>query len=314
MLREHLQNLTGLELDEPLSPRQSERRRKERFRSDSDVVIATCDDELSGKNANISYTGVLALLPMRSIPVGTPVRVRLSNPMVELDLGVDGRIVHSRRCDGGVIAHGIQLRYPVDRINEVMAFIEFLQSFDHARGLATVSGKVDGSELESVLEMFVHTAPSGTLVVSRGEDEGKIVFSENYILRCTVGMVSGIKALARMFRWSEGSFEFHHNLQLPEVCDDPQPFEAAMMMASVQTDEIARIGFDAFDADDGFLSYPDRLKAGRDSLSDLELEVFEYAADGFHAEAISDMIDAPDADVYKALVALLDAGAIERLR
>jgi hypothetical protein len=313
-LRERLEGLTGLDLGEPLSSRRSERRKKERFSSDADVVVATPNGEFSGRNANISYTGVLALLPMTSIPVGTDVRVHLSNPRVELNLSVDGRIIHSRRCDGGVIAHGIQLQYPVDRIDEVMAFIEFLQSFDRARRLATVSGKIDASGLESVLEMFVQTAPSGTLVVSRGEDEGKIVFSENYILRCTVGMVSGMKALARMFCWSEGSFEFHHDLQLPEMRDDAQPFEAAMMMASVQRDEMARIGFDALGADDGFLSHPDRLTAGRDSLSELEREVLDCAADGFNAETICDMIPAPDADILKALVALLDAGAIEPRR
>jgi hypothetical protein len=211
-----------------------------------------------------------------------------------------------------MIAHGIQLHYPVERIDEVMAFIEFLQSFGRARRLAIVSGAIEPSGLESVLDMFVNTAPAGTLHVTRGDDEGKIVFSESYILRCTVGIVSGMKALARMFRWEEGRFEFHHDLQLPETPDDPQPLEAAMMAASLQLDEMARIGFAAFGPNDSFRIRADEVRPPPDALSDLEREVFEYVADGFNVAAIADVIPAPDADIYKALVALVDSGAIER--
>jgi hypothetical protein len=249
---------------------------------------------------------------MVSIPVGTVVRVRLANPVVELDLTVDGKIIHSRRCDGGVTAHGIQLHYPADRIDQVMAFIEFLQSFDRARRLAVVSGEIDASGLGAVLDMFMNTAPSGTLSVSRGKDEGKIVFSEGYILRCTVGMVSGMKALARMVRWTEGRFEFHHELQLPETPDDPQPFEAAMMVASIQADEMARIGFDASATSDTFRIDPEGRKEHYESLTELEREVLDSAAGGFNVETISDVVAAPDADIYKALLVLLDLGVIER--
>jgi Tfp pilus assembly protein PilZ len=311
-LRKRLEDLTGLDLTQSAPAHPVDRRRSPRSDSDADIVVSTPDGDFSGATANICYTGVLALIPMTSIPIGTVVRVHLANPTVELDLTVDGKIVHRRRCDGGVTAHGIQLHYPADRIDEVMAFIEFLQSFDRARRLAVVSGGIDESGLGAVLDMFVNTAPSGTLSVSRGEDEGKIAFSENYILRCTVGMVSGMKALARMVRWTEGRFEFHHDLQLSGEPDDPQPFDAAMMVASIQADELARIGFDASATSDSFRIDPEARKAHWESLTDLEREVLECAADGFSVGAISDMITAPDADIYKALVVLLDLGAIER--
>jgi hypothetical protein len=289
-----------------------DRRRSPRSHSDADIIIASPDGDFSGTTANICYTGVLALIPMVSIPIGTVVRVHLANPTVELDLTVDGKIIHRRRCDGGVTAHGIQLHYPADRIDEVMAFIEFLQSFDRARRLAIVSGEIDASGLGAVLDMFMNTAPSGTLCVSRGEDEGKIVFSENYILRCTVGMVSGMKALARLVRWAEGRFEFHNDLQLSGEPDDPQPFDAAMMVASIQADELARIGFDASATSDTFRIDPEGRKTHYESLTDLEREVFECAAEGFSVGAISDVVTAPDADIYKAFVVLLDLGVIER--
>jgi len=311
-LRERLEDLTGLDLAPPKPTNRADRRRSTRSHSDADIVIWSPDGEFSGATANLCYTGVLALIPMVSIPIGTVVRVHLANPTVELDLTVDGKVVHRRRCDGGVTAHGIQLHYPADRIDEVMAFIEFLQSFDRARRLAIVSGEIDASGLGAVLDMFVNTAPAGTLCVTRGEDEGKIVFSENYILRCTVGMVSGMKALARLVRWTEGRFEFHHDLQLSGEPDDPQPFDAAMMVASIHADELARIGFDASATSGTFRIDPEGKKKHYESLTDLEREVLECAAEGFSARAISDVVTAPDSDIYKAFVVLLDLGVIER--
>ena len=48
----------------------------------------------------------------------------------------------------------------------------------------------------------------------------------------------------------------------------------------------------------------------RDSLSDVEREVLDYAGEGFNVEAISDVVPASDAAVYKALSTLLDGGLI----
>jgi hypothetical protein len=125
-------------------------------------------------------------------------------------------------------------------------------------------------------------------------------------------MVSGMKALARMVRWTEGRFEFHRDLQLPGEPDDAQPFDAAMMVASIQADELARIGFDASAAANTFRIDPERRKEHNGSLTELEREVLECAAEGFSVGAISDVVTAPDADIYKALVVLLELGVIER--
>jgi hypothetical protein len=311
-LTKRLEAVTELDLSSDASGKRVERRSRERTQSDSDIILTAGSETYSGTTANISYTGVLALLPMTSIPAGTKVRVELSNPMVQLDLTVDGRIIHSRRCDGGMIAHGIQLQYPAERIDEVMAFVEFLQSFDRARRLAVLSGPIDAGGLWSVLDLFAQTAPSGTLVVTNGEEAGRIVFSENYLLRCTAGMTSGPKALARLFLWTDGRFEFHHELQLADSQDEPQPLEAAMMVASVQVDELRRIGLDSFRFDDTFTLIAELDPGEREKLSQTECEVLDYIGDGFSIGALRDMVAAPDADIYKALAALLDLGAICR--
>jgi len=313
-LHDELRERTGLDLRRAPPRGRQPRRNPERAAADADIVLSTPDGEFAGQTANLSYSGVLALLQMKSIPVGTEVQVNLSTPVVELDLCVDGRVIHVQRCDDGVYAHGIQLHYPAERIDEVMPFIEFLQSFDRARRLANVSGDIDERGLASTLEMFVTTAPSGTLVLQREDETGKIVFSENFILHCALGMVSGAKALARLCRWTSGRFEFHHDQTLPDSPDEPQPFETAMMMASVQLDELARIGFDTFRPNDTFDACEGLSVADPETLTDLEREILEYAVDGFNVGAIADMVAAPDADILKALAVLADVGAVVRRR
>lgn len=312
VLKARLENLTGLDLESPVAAAGRERRGGGRARLDADVILTTEDAEYAGTTANICYTGVLVLLPVTSIPVGTLVGVQLSNPLVELDLTLAGKIVHSRRCDGGIHAHGVQLHYPADRIDEVIAFIEFLQRFDATRRHAIIAGEIDEAGLGSILDMFIDTCRSGTLIVKRGKDEGKIVFSENYVLRCTLGMVTGMKALARMFQWRQGRFEFHRELLLAGAQPDPQPVEAAIMMASVQIDEMARIGFDAFAPSDGFELAANGHGPAIDALSELERAVLDHAAEGFSVEAITDMVAAPDSAIYKALATLVDSGLLAR--
>jgi hypothetical protein len=313
-LRRKLEEVSGISLRERARSRAAGRRVAERSGSDADIRIETRESRFRGVTANISYSGVLALLWRASIPVGTAVRAVLSSPAVEIELSVDGKIIHQTRCHDGMVAHGIQLHYPAERIDEVMSFIDFLQAFDRARRLATISGEIDEAGLSVILEMFVNTAPAGTMIVSRGEEEGKIVFSDNEILHCTLGIVSGLKALSRMFRWKKGRFEFHHDLQLAGAADAPQPLQAAMMSASVQVDEMARVADGIPDSADRFETVSEQAVALRDSLSDLERQVLDYAAEGFNVEAISDVIADSDAEVYKALSALLDAGLLKLRR
>jgi Tfp pilus assembly protein PilZ len=312
VLRPELEKLSGISLDERAQARVGERRVLERRGSDADIRIETREGQFWGVTANISYAGVLALLRRSAIPIGTEVRAVLSNPVVELELFVDGKIVHRTPCHDGMVAHGIQLQYPAHRIDEVMSFIDFLQSFDRARRLASISGEIDESGMGTILEMFVSTAPSGTVLVSRGEEEGKIVFSENEILHCTLGIVSGLKALSRMFRWKQGRFEFHHDLQLTGETEPPQPLTAAMMSASVQMDEMARLDDGKLKAADSFEMVPERAEAPRDSLSNVESEVLDYAAEGFNVGSIFDVVAETDAEIYKALAALLEGGWIRR--
>jgi hypothetical protein len=85
-----------------------------------------------------------------------------------------------------------------------------------------------------------------------------------------------------------------------------------MMSASVQMDEMARIDGGILDSTDTFEIVPERATAGRDSLTDVEREVLDYAAEGFNVDSIFDVVADSDAEVYKAVSALLDGGWIKR--
>jgi len=311
-LRSRIEELSGISLEERPRSMPSERRLLERRGAGADIRLDTQEGQFWGLTANLSYAGVLALLWRSRVSIGTEVRAVLSNPAVELELSVDGKIVHQTRCHEGMIAHGIQLHYPAERIDEVMSFVDFLQSFDRARRLASISGEIDASGVGAVLEMFASTSPSGTLVVSRGEEEGKVVFSDNEILRCTLGMVSGLKALSRMFHWTRGRFEFHHDLQLTGEVNASQPLDEAMMRASVQMDEMARVDRGILDSADAFEVVSEPPAGGRDSLTAIEREVLDFAAEGFTADSIADMVAECDAEVYKALSGLLVGEWIRR--
>ena len=97
-LRQKLEEASGISLREQTSARGGDRRVSERSGSDADIRIDCSEGRFWGVTANISYEGVLALLWRAMIPVGTAVRAVLSNPAVELELPVDGKIVHRTRC------------------------------------------------------------------------------------------------------------------------------------------------------------------------------------------------------------------------
>ena len=75
-------------------------------------------------------------------------------------------------------------------------------------------------------------------------------------------------------------------------------------------DEMARVDGGILDAAGTFEILLEQAETLRESLSDVEREVLDYAGEGFNVEAISDVVAASDASVYKALSTLLDAGLI----
>ena len=59
-------------------------------------------------------------------------------------------------------------------------------------------------------------------------------------------------------------------------------------------------------------SFEIAVSEGMFVVDDASAAIRDYAAEGFNVETISDVVAAPDADIYKALFVLLELGVIER--
>jgi Tfp pilus assembly protein PilZ len=266
--------------------------------------VAGADAELAGHTRNLSRSGVLVSVPGQGVPVGEKVQLSLSHPTSGESMDLEGVVVRQIEEDGGGSALGIQF-VPCA---ETERFVEGIQSAEHMRRLGGISGAIAELGVVNLLQMFAATAPAGTLTLRSGEHEGVIGFEGGLLRFVHLGGVSGRKALTRLVSWSEGSFEFHAHLDAMESLEVPLPLEAALLEAAVEQDEFGRSDRRCFRND----ATPRVADAGanHDDLSKVEAAVLDLARAGFTVRRIVDFIPEPDSEIYSALEALSERGAL----
>jgi hypothetical protein len=205
---------------------------------------------------------------------------------------------------------GVEFRYELERVDEVARFVDGLRSFHHARSLATITGSLQHTPLEAVLETFSSSSNAGTLRLVRGEQQGKLAYQDGEILYATTGLVSGAKALGRLFTWTDAQFEFKAEVEPMDDAGGRLPLESAILAAAVQRDELARLDLQALDADMTFLVDEERLAAVERTLEDMGREITENSRMGFPLGAMLDMLPSSDALIYKTLTELIEAGIL----
>jgi hypothetical protein len=208
------------------------------------------------------------------------------------------------------MALGIQFLYAVDRIDEVRHFIDDLRGFHRARELASATGSLSETPLEAVLETFAAVSNEGTLTLSRKDDEGKVAYRDGQILYAMTGLVSGPKALGRMFTWTDAQFEFRPELMLIEYEPAPLALQPAILAATLERDEVARLSLDNLGPDAVFSVDDERFAAVKSDLDPLRLEIAENARMGFPLGAILDILTISDAAILTALADLIEAGIV----
>ncbi|HEY5656801.1 MAG TPA: PilZ domain-containing protein [Myxococcota bacterium] len=285
-------------------------RAEPRFPARAPVRIEAAGRRFSAETGDVSYNGMLVLLPGLDLGVGTELRVEIEHPQNGQKLEVDGRVANQTRCDHGLMVVGVQFRYELERVDEVGHFVDSLRSFHHARSLATITGSLEDTPLEAVLETFSSTSNAGTLRVMRGDQLGKLAYQDGEILYATTGLVSGAKALGRLFTWADAQFEFKPEIEPMDDAGGRLPLESAILAAAVQRDELARLDLHALDPEMTFLVNEDLLAAVEPTLEDIGREVVENARMGFPLEAMLDMLPASDALIYKVLTGLIEAGIL----
>ncbi len=294
------------------------RRAATRVRARVPVRLACGTDTLEGHARDLSVSGALITVPgaplsTQGLDVGQVVSLTLENPATGETLEVRASVVRKVESLGEVCGLAVQFDPAQEDRENVERFLEEVQNAEHARRIGGIAGHISELGVENLLQMFGNVAPTGTLTLSWGEQEGVVGFEQNTLRYVSLGMITGTKALVRLLGWRNGTFEFHAGLDPVDTADEPAFLEAALFQAMLQRDELARLDLGRIPAHARLrvLAAADVESSG--DLGKLEKAVVDLAQAGFTVQRILDVIPEPDLDIYRALVSLTDAGTLDPL-
>jgi Tfp pilus assembly protein PilZ len=291
-------------------PTQQERRSARRQRARVVGRLSSADASLAVRTRDLSHAGVLVSLEgVPPAPVGTAVSLALVHPVTGQSLEVEGTVVRHVEDEGGVPALAVAFSTREATRPEVQRFVDDLQTASHARGLAGIRGDIAEVGLASLVQSFAAASREGTLTLSRGAEDGMIAFAGGELVGARLGAVTGQKALARMLSWDKGEFEFHAHVQDADREGEPFPLEGALLDATRQVDERARLEPLALRRSDRFAPRGD---PGAEQLSKSEQAVLDLAGAGFTLRAMLDVIPDEDHRILRAILALLERGLLAK--
>jgi len=309
-VRRSLEPLAGGPAEpEPIPRADAERRVAPRLPARVMGVLSSAHGQLSVRTRDLSATGVLVGLEgLSPAPVGETVRLSLPHPRTGETLEVEGRVVRHLESEGGVPALAVAFTEREALRPDVVRFVEELGSLGHARSLAALRGDLGSTGLAALLQELSSVSPEGVLTVTRGPEEGRVVFRDGRLRAARLGSVSGTKALSRMLAWTGGRFEFHPQAEAG-ADEEELGLEHALLDATRQLDERASTGSlpVPLDARLGVLAASDAEESGRTKT---EEAVVDLARAGLPVRAILDVIPEEDAAVLRALAGLLDRGVL----
>ena len=275
------------------------------------ALIETEDGgRLTGRTRDLSHSGVLLSIDGPPIPVGRRVTVTLDHPTFDERFELAARVVRHLDVDGTVTALGCEFELAEDRAKDALQFIDDVQTSEHARRLRGVTGAIGELGITNVIQVFGGCTRSGTLTVIRGYEEGRVIFEDGLLREVRLGPVSGLKALTRIVGWRDGDFEFHARVEPCWGEAEPSSLDAALLEATRQQDELARIGPAGWPLGGRFQVDRAKLDAERSELSKLEDSVVELAGAGMTLRQILDVIPESDLDIRRALASLADLSLI----
>jgi len=312
-LRERIERTSGIKLGEAPARHARYPRAEPRYPAQAPVLLEIDGRRLSAEMGDVSYNGMLVLLPAVDLGGVANLRVAIEHPGSRERIALDCRIANQARCDDGVMVLGLKFDYEIDRIDEVALFVDDLRAYHHARTLASVSGSLVDTPLESVLETFASVSESGTLHLTRGNERGKIAYQNGEILYVTIGLLSGTKALDRLFTWSDAKFEFRPEVEPMDGVRGRLSLAPAVLAAVVARDELAQLAqldLGGFDSNATFSVNAERLDIISSTLDEIGREIAEHARMGFPLGAMLDMLASSDARIYKTIIELIEAGAL----
>jgi len=265
---------------------------------------------LVARTRDLSKTGALLSVDGEELPLGRTVELELTHPGSGERLTVPGKVVRHLRGNGVVPAVAVAIE-PGSRREALERFIEDVQRADEEARRTGIRGPLEELGAVSLLQMFAALARQGTLTVTSGVEEGYVAFADGQLVAARVGSVEGVKALARIFGWREGFFEFRAVVEAGAREGEALPMEGAILDALRLLDEANRQAGPALSPGARFTVHRERLGSIDRPLETTEESVLELAAAGFTMRRILDVIPETDAAIRNAITSLVERGLLE---
>jgi hypothetical protein len=309
-LRARLETLTGIEPREAEMPsRPGPPRRHERREERVETQVRSARSERATYTLNLSSSG--ALLPAGDDPpaLGDLLRLSLVHPRSGERLEVDARVVRHELRDGKVEHVAVEFASQLSQGIEG-AFLETSLAAAHARSLGRVEGDLCAMNPAGLIQMLPSSANEGTLVI-RAPQPGRIgcvLFRSGMLAYVSLGRLRGPKALCRLLAWQEGRFEYTPEILPVEEWEEaePLPLPGALLEALQHHDELATVDRSALQPE-AVLVRTGEVEGSEDKLEAQLLALLERPR---RVGEIVDALPAYDVQVYRALLTLLDSGAI----
>jgi len=264
---------------------------------------------LQGRTRDLSKTGLLLSVDGEELPVGREITLGIMHPTSGDVMEVSGKVVRHVAGDGVVPAVAVEIQAG-PKADAVARFVEEVQKVNEEQSRGGIRGPLEELGAVSLLQMFAALAKCGTLTVTCGVEEGTVAFEEGMLLAAQVGSVNGVKALARIFSWREGQFEFRAHVDKVPQPGPPEPMEGAILEALRTIDESSRVSGPQLAPGARFSVHREKLGSLDRPLGKTEEAVLELAAAGFTVRRILDVIPENDAQIRSSLLSLVERGLL----
>jgi hypothetical protein len=263
---------------------------------------------LEGRTRDLSETGALISADASELPLGKVVELEIQHPESGERIAVRGKVSRHVETDGTVAAVGVHFDPPPERASELRNFVSDVKRAESERARSGIAGRIEELGMANLMQMLGQASPLGTLTATHGAEEATIAFENGALRYALLGSLRGIKALARVLTWNEGTFAFTRTVDAITDEGAPIPLQNALLEAVRRVDESAR-GMKLemkrrFDVDRGAL-------AAADQLDKLEEAVVDLAAAGLTVRRMIDVIPDSDGAVLDAIRSLLERGVLK---
>jgi hypothetical protein len=172
---------------------------------------------------------------------------------------------------------------------------------------AGISGNLAGLSLPSLLQSIATSSHRGTLDINAPGLDAHLLFESNRLRYARAGKIEGVKALARLLECPDGEFSFEPTIREDEPDRPLTSIDGALMEAAHQLDELRRL--------QGALPPAtvllEKTEAGLAiQLSETEAALLNHLNEPRSPSALLDSLPDPDAEIWKALIGLLDSGFV----